>query len=81
MFIYHSYCCSYLEVTFMPVLNQKRQITLPKTLCEKLLVQPGDDLAVLEHQGRITIIKRTKGSSDGVLRHLKSNVKYRMHNR
>lgn len=60
----------------MSILSQKRQITLPKALCDKLLVQPGDDLAFLEHQGRITIVKKTKGSSDGVLRHLKGNVKY-----
>ena len=60
----------------MSVLSQKRQITLPKALCDRLFVQPGDDLAFLEHQGRITIIKKVKGSSDGVLRHLKSNARH-----
>jgi len=60
----------------MPVLNQKCQITLPKTLCERLLLQPGDDLAFLEHRGRTTIVKKTKGGSDGVLRQLKGNVNY-----
>lgn len=58
----------------MSVLSQKRQITLPKALCERLLVQPGDDLVFLEHRGRITIVKKVKGGSDGILHHLKSNV-------
>ncbi|MDB5989522.1 MAG: AbrB family transcriptional regulator [Herbaspirillum sp.] len=60
----------------MSILSQKRQITLPKELCDRLFVQPGDDLTFLEHQGRITIIKKIKGSSDGALRHLKGSAKY-----
>ena len=60
----------------MPILSQKRQVTLPKELCDRLFVQPGDDLSFLEHQGRITVIKKIKGSSDGVLRHLKGNARY-----
>jgi bifunctional DNA-binding transcriptional regulator/antitoxin component of YhaV-PrlF toxin-antitoxin module len=60
----------------MSVLSQKRQITVPKALCDRLFVQPGDDLAFFEHQGRITIIKKVKGSSDGVLRHLKGVSKH-----
>ena len=58
----------------MSVLSQKRQITLPKALCERLLVQPGDDLVFLEHRGRITIVKKVKGGSDGILHHLKSDA-------
>ncbi|HWZ49592.1 MAG TPA: AbrB/MazE/SpoVT family DNA-binding domain-containing protein [Herbaspirillum sp.] len=57
----------------MSILSQKRQIKLPKKLCDRLLIQPGDDLTFLEHQGRITIIKKIKGSSDGVLHHLFRN--------
>ncbi|MGF7191915.1 AbrB family looped-hinge helix DNA binding protein [Robbsia andropogonis] len=57
----------------MSVLSQKRQITLPKALCERLLVQPGDNLVFLEHRGRITIVKKVKGGSDGILQHLKSD--------
>ena len=57
----------------MSILSQKRQVTLPKELCDRLSVQPGDDLAFLEYQGRITIVKKAKGSSDGALRHLKGN--------
>lgn len=57
----------------MPILSPKRQITLPKELCDRLVVEPGDDLVFLEHQGRITIIKKVKGSSKGVAKHLKAN--------
>lgn len=60
----------------MPVLSPKRQVTLPKELCDRLMVQPGDDLAFLEYDGRITIIKKLRGGSDGTLRHLKANTKY-----
>jgi len=34
---------------------------------------PGDDLQILEHEGRITILKRVKGASKGVLSHVKIN--------
>lgn len=54
----------------MPVLSPKRQITLPKELCDRLRVTPGDDLAILEHQGRITIVKKAQGRSAGILKHL-----------
>lgn len=60
----------------MSILSPKRQVTLPKELCDRLFVQPGDDLSFLEHQGRITIIKKLKGSSDGALRHLKGNARH-----
>lgn len=58
----------------MPILSPKRQVTLPKELCDRLHVTPGDDLSILEHQGRITIIKKTKGRSAGVLKHLSGTV-------
>lgn len=60
----------------MPILSAKRQITLPKELCDRLIVQPGDDLSFLEFEGKITIIKKVKGSSDGVLGHIKPNKAY-----
>lgn len=59
----------------MSILSQKRQITLPKELCDRLVVQPGDDLSIVEYLGRITLIKKIAGSSDGVLRHLKGDEK------
>ena len=60
----------------MPTLSPKRQITLPKELCDRLQVAPGDALEILEHQGRITILKQAKGKSAGVLRHLKADRRY-----
>lgn len=60
----------------MPILSPKRQVTLPKDLCDRLAVVPGDDLDMLEHAGRITILKRAKGRSAGVLKHLKADRRY-----
>ena len=57
----------------MPVLSPKRQVTLPKALCDRLSVSPGDDLDMLEHEGRITIIKRVRGRTAGMLKHLRAN--------
>jgi len=58
------------------VLSSKRQITLPKALCDRLQVEPGDALEVFEHRGRITIVKKLKGSSGGVLKRLKANRRH-----
>lgn len=60
----------------MPILSIKRQITLPKELCDRLMVMPGDDLDILEHNGHITIIKKRKGAGAGALKHLKANARY-----
>jgi AbrB family looped-hinge helix DNA binding protein len=60
----------------MPILSPKRQVTLPKELCDRLGVEPGDDLLILEHQGRITILKRTKGRGAGLLNHLKADPRF-----
>ena len=60
----------------MPVLSPKRQVTLPKQLCDQLQVQPGDQLEFFEHDGRLTIIKKTKGSSAGILKHLRPDARY-----
>lgn len=57
----------------MPILSPKRQVTIPKDLCDRLDVHPGDDLDFVEHEGRITIIKKRKGASAGVLSHLKAD--------
>ena len=54
----------------MAILSPKRQITLPKELCDRLGVRPGDHVDFLEHHGRITILKKVRGASAGVLRHL-----------
>lgn len=60
----------------MPVLSPKRQVTLPKELCDRLGVGPGDQVEFVEHNGRITILKKAIGTSAGVLRHLKADAKY-----
>lgn len=60
----------------MPMLSPKRQITIPKELCDRLDVQPGDEIDFVEHEGRVTLIKKRKGASNGVLKHLKANSRY-----
>lgn len=59
----------------MPILSSKRQITLPKELCDRLEVSPGDDLDILEYQGVITILKKHKDGSVGILKHLRADPK------
>ena len=60
----------------MPILSPKRQITLPKELCDRIGVQPGDDVLFLEHKGRITILKKAKGRTAGLLKHLKADPRF-----
>jgi AbrB family looped-hinge helix DNA binding protein len=60
----------------MPVLSSKRQVTLPKELCDRLAVKPGDALDIVEHNGHITILKKQKGRSAGVLNHLKADARF-----
>lgn len=58
----------------MPILSSKRQVTLPKELCDRIGVNPGDDLDILEHDGKITLLKMEKGASAGALSHIKSKT-------
>lgn len=60
----------------MPLLSPKRQITIPKDLCDRLHVRPGDEIDIVEHEGRVTLIKKRKGASNGVLKHLKADSRY-----
>ena len=60
----------------MPLLSLKRQITIPKDVCDRLHVQPGDEVDIFEHEGRVTLIKKRKGASNGVLKHLKAERRY-----
>ncbi len=57
----------------MPLLSPKRQITIPKELCDRLQIQPGDDIDIVEHAGHVTLIKKHKGASRGVLGRLKAD--------
>lgn len=60
----------------MSILSPKRQVTLPKELCDRLRVGPGDQLEFLEHNGRITILKKAKGASAAVLKHVTPNARF-----
>lgn len=55
----------------MHKISSKRQITLPKTYCDQLGVEPGDFVEFFEHNGRLTIVKKEQGTSKGSLQHLK----------
>jgi AbrB family looped-hinge helix DNA binding protein len=52
----------------MPIISAKRQITLPKELCDQLGINPGDEVDILECGGKITVLKKVKGASAGILR-------------
>ena len=60
----------------MPMLSPKRQITIPKDLCGRLHVKPGDQVEIFEHDEKITLIKKRKGSSGGALKHLKADKRF-----
>lgn len=60
----------------MSTLSSKRQITIPKELCDRLRVQPGDEIDIVEYDGRVTLIKKRKGASRGVLKHLKPDRRF-----
>jgi AbrB family looped-hinge helix DNA binding protein len=60
----------------MPILSPKRQVTLPKELCQRLHVQPGDEVDILEHRGRITIVKKGRGRSAAILKHLRADRRF-----
>jgi len=52
--------------------STKRQITLPKELCDKIEIYPGDYVEIFEYNGQVTLIKKTSGASLGSLKHLKT---------
>ena len=58
----------------MHKVSAKRQITIPKELCDKLGIGPGDLVEVFEYDGKVTVIKKDLGASAGVLRHLKGDA-------
>ncbi len=60
----------------MSILSPKRQVTLPKELCDRLRVGPGDQLEFLEHNGRITILKKARGTSAAVLKHVAADARF-----
>ena len=57
----------------MPKVSTKRQVTIPKELCEKANIRPGDLVEIFEYEGKVTVIKKQPGISSGVLKHLKGD--------
>lgn len=58
----------------MHKVSAKRQVTIPKELCDRSGIQPGDLVEIFEYDGRVTVVKKQAGASAGVLKHLKSDA-------
>lgn len=58
----------------MHKVSAKRQVTIPKELCEKAGIEPGNLVEIFEYEGRVTVIKKQLGASAGVLKNLKGDV-------
>ena len=58
----------------MHKVSAKRQVTIPKELCDQAGIQPGDRVEIFEYDGRVTVIKKEAGASSGVLKHLKGDT-------
>ena len=54
----------------MQIISEQWQLNLPKELCDKAGIKPGDSVDLLEHAGRITILKKQHGATDGLLQQL-----------
>jgi len=53
----------------MSRVSSKRQITLPIDLCRLAGIEPGDEVSILvDRLGIISVVKKTVGSSKGILR-------------
>lgn len=61
------------RVSNMSILSRRRQLTLPKELCDQLHIKPGDVFDFVVHNGRITLSKKRNGASAGVLKYVKAN--------
>ena len=57
----------------MHKVSAKRQITIPKALCEKAGIEPGNMVEIFEYEGKVTVIKKELGKSAGILKSLKAN--------
>ena len=58
----------------MHKVSVKRQVTIPKKLCDQAGIHPGDMVEIFEYDGRVTVIKKELGASSGVLKHLKGDA-------
>ncbi|GAB3025253.1 AbrB/MazE/SpoVT family DNA-binding domain-containing protein [Bowmanella dokdonensis] len=60
----------------MPVVSQKRQVTLPLEQCEVAGIKPGDEYeSFVSRQGSITIVTKRKGAAKGLLKGIPVNDK------
>ena len=57
----------------MPKVSSKRQITLPASQCDQLGIKPGDNIETFVADGRLTIVKKVKGSAQSLLQHVKDD--------
>ncbi|QQZ29554.1 AbrB/MazE/SpoVT family DNA-binding domain-containing protein [Thiothrix subterranea] len=55
----------------MHKVSAKRQVTLPKELCDRTGILPGDYVEIFEYNGQLAVIKKCRGASRGSLKHLK----------
>ncbi|WOG29970.1 AbrB/MazE/SpoVT family DNA-binding domain-containing protein [Endozoicomonas sp. 8E] len=51
----------------MPKLTSKRQVTIPKDICNKLGLLPGDTLKVFERDGVAHLVKMSSETLSGTL--------------
>lgn len=58
----------------MHKVSAKRQVTIPKELCKKAGIKPGDMVEIFEHQGKVTVIRKELDVSVGILKHLKGDA-------
>lgn len=57
----------------MHKVSAKRQVTLPKELCDRTGITPGDYVEIFEYLGKITVIKKVVGSAKASLSYLTAN--------
>ncbi len=58
----------------MPIISAKRQIILPAEQCRLAGLAPGDEYeSYIDNYGHITIVKKTKGAAQGMLKSIKSD--------
>ena len=58
----------------MHKVSAKRQVTIPKELCEKAGIKPGNLVEIFEYEGKVTVIKKEPGASMGILKNLKGKA-------
>jgi bifunctional DNA-binding transcriptional regulator/antitoxin component of YhaV-PrlF toxin-antitoxin module len=57
----------------MSKVSAKRQITLPVDQCQAAHIEPGDEVETFIYNGQITIVKKTMGAAEGILRRIQAN--------